>query len=246
MTNLRGWRRHATDCQPPENLFQLPELAGRTGVFADRVDAGLALAKLLAGQNLLEPLLLAVPAGGVPVAAAAAEQLCWPLAAAVVSKILLPWDTEAGYGAVAWDGTLRFNEELLPRLGLSDEQVAAGVDSTRNKVAARVKWLQGEQVLPNLAGRSAILVDDGLASGVTLLTAVAALKKTAPDRILVAVPTGHLTAVRLLAAEVEAVLCANLRSRYPFAVAAAYRHWTDVSEDEARRLLGKTRPRLPP
>jgi len=241
MTKLRGWRRRAADLQLPENLHQLPDLAGRTGVFVDRADAGRILAKLLGGQGLVDPLLLAVPAGGVPVAVAAAEALGWPLAVAVVSKILLPWNTEAGYGAVAWDGTLQLDRKLLPRLGLSDEQVRAGVAATREKVAARVRGLMDEAVFPDLAGRSAVLVDDGLASGVTLLTAVAALKKAAPDRILVAVPTGHVKAVRLVAAEADAVLCANLRSRYPFAVAAAYRHWTDVSEQEARRLLGKAR-----
>ena len=227
----------------PENLYRLPELVERTGIFADRADAGRILAGLLVRQNLADPLLLAIPAGGVPVAAAAAETLGWPLAAAVVSKILLPWNTEAGYGAVAWDGTLLFNRELLPRLGLSDEEIEAGVAATRDKVAERVRRLMGTGDLPELAGRSAILVDDGLASGFTMLTAVAALKKASPGRIVVAVPTGHVEAARNLAASVDSVLCANLRSTYPFAVAAAYRLWRDVTEQEALNLLRKVRSR---
>lgn len=225
----------------PKNLYWSPELVERTGIFADRSDAGRILAGLLTRQNLIDPLLLAIPAGGVPVAAAAAEALGWPLAAAVVSKILLPWNTEAGYGAVAWDGTMRLNSELLPHLGLSDEEVEVGVAATRDKVSERVRRLMGTGELPELAGRSAILVDDGLASGFTMLTAVAALKKSSPGRIVVAVPTGHVEATRNLAASVDSVLCANLRSTYPFAVAAAYRQWQDVTEQEAVNLLHKVR-----
>jgi predicted phosphoribosyltransferase len=227
----------------PENLYWSPGLVERTGIFADRVDAGRILAGLLVRQNLADPLLLAIPAGGMPVAAAAAEALGWPLAAAVVSKILLPWNTEAGYGAVAWDGTLRLNCEMLPRLGLSDEEIEAGVAATRDKVSARVRRLMDRGELAELAGRSAILVDDGLASGFTMLTAVAALKKASSGRIVVAVPTGHVEAARSLAASVDRVLCANLRNTYPFAVAAAYRLWRDVTEQEALNLLRKVRSR---
>ncbi len=206
-------------------------------VFDDRTEAGQALAELLMHEALPQPLLLALPAGGVPVAVAIAELLHWPLAAAVVSKILLPWNTEAGYGAVAWDGTLQLNREMMARLGLSEADITAGIAATRKKVAARVQSLMGPDGLPDLTGRSAILVDDGLASGFTMLTAVAALKKAAPGRIIAAVPTGHLAAVQQLAAEVDLVVCANLRSAYPFAVAAAYRQWRDVTESEALGLL---------
>ena len=221
----------------PKNLSQDPELAGRIGIFADRADAGRVLAELLVGEDLPSPLLLALPAGGVPVAAAAAARLGWPLTAAVVSKILLPWNTEAGYGAVAWDGSVQLNRELLKRLGLEQAEIAAGIDATRQKVAARTKQLMADGMLPDLTSRSAILVDDGLASGLTMLTAVAAVGNAGAKRIVVAVPTGHIEAVRLVAGDVDLVVCANLRSRYPFAVAAAYRHWQDVTEQEARSLL---------
>jgi predicted phosphoribosyltransferase len=195
------------------------------------------LAQLLAGEDLPDPLLLAIPAGGAPVASAVAQQLGWPLSAAVVSKIVLPWNSEAGYGAVAWDGSVLLNRELLAHLNLGEAAVAAGIAATRQKVAGRVARLLGAAGLPELAGRSAILVDDGLASGFTLLAAVAALKRTAPFRTAVAVPTGHLDALRRVAAQVDLVCCANLRSGYPFAVAAAYRKWSDVGETEAARLL---------
>jgi putative phosphoribosyl transferase len=221
----------------PDNVRDLPDLRGKTGVFADRRSAGRVLANLLAAQELAAPLLLAIPAGGVPVAAAAAESLGWPLAAAVVSKVVLPWNSEAGYGAVAWDGSLLLNRELLPKLGLSEREVAEGIAATREKVAGRVARLTGAGGFPAVTARTAILVDDGLASGFTMLAAIGALRQAGAGRTVVAVPTAHLDAARLVAARVDLLCCANLRSGFSFAVAAAYRHWDDVAEAEAERLL---------
>ena len=170
-------------------------------------------------------------------AAAAAESLGWPLAAAVVSKVVLPWNSEAGYGAVAWDGSLLLNRELLPKLGLSEREVAAGIAATREKVAGRVARLTGAGGFPTVTARTAILVDDGLASGFTMLAAIAALRQAGAGRTVVAVPTAHLDAARLVAERVDLLCCANLRSGFSFAVAAAYRHWNDVAEAEAERLL---------
>lgn len=221
----------------PDNVRDLLELRQKTGVFADRREAGRMLAGLLAGEDLAAPLLLAIPAGGVPVAVAAARLLGWPLAPAVVSKIVLPWNNEAGFGAVAWDGSLLLNRELLPKLGLSEEEIAAGVAATRRKVADRVARLTGSAGFPVLAGRTAVLVDDGLASGFTMLAAVAALRQAGAEKTVVAVPTAHLDAVRLVAVQVDLVCCVNLRSGFSFAVAAAYRQWADVAEGEVERLL---------
>ncbi|AMV71703.1 phosphoribosyltransferase [Desulfuromonas carbonis] len=221
----------------PGNLRDLPELRQRTGVFTDRRQAGERLGELLAAQGLVEPLLLAIPAGGVPVAAAIAGRQGWPLRAAVVSKVLLPWDSEAGYGAVAWDGEVLLNQELLPRLGLAEAEIAAGVAATREKVARRLRELGGAREWPELAGRAAVLVDDGLASGFTLLAAVAALRRAGAGQLVVAVPTAHFDAVQRVAQEVDLLCCANLRGGFFFAVAAAYRAWSDVSEAEAQRLL---------
>jgi putative phosphoribosyl transferase len=90
-----------------------------------------------------DALLLAIPAGGVPVAAAIAKQLKLALDVAVVSKITLPWNTEAGYGAVGFDGTVRLNDELLSRLRLTDREIHEGIARTRCKVASRLAVLRG-------------------------------------------------------------------------------------------------------
>jgi predicted phosphoribosyltransferase len=219
------------------NIREIEEMHERTAVFTDRGEGGERLAELLLPWRAEQPLILGIPAGGVPVAARVAQQLGCCLDVAVVSKVTVPWNPEAGYGAVAFDGTLRLNDNLLACLGLSEEQVRQGVEQTRKKVRQRVELFRGTQPFPELAGGTVILVDDGLASGFTMQVAVEALRKAGAGRIVVAVPTGHLEAVRKLAEQADQVCCANIRSGWSFAVAAAYRRWRDVSERRAARIL---------
>ena len=218
-------------------VIELPELRNRVHVFRDRTEAGEVLARMLEGYRGSEALVLAVPAGGVPVAAAIARELGLALDVAVVSKITLPWNTEAGYGAVAFDGTVRLNESLLPELGLSEEEVAEGIERTKQKVERRVKALRGERPVPDLTHRTAILVDDGLASGFTMRVAVEALRNAGAREVVVAVPTAHAEAVRRLAGAVEVLYCPNIRGGGRFAVAEAYERWSDVEEEEVERIL---------
>ena len=214
-------------------IIELPELRDRIRVFRDRQHAGEVLAGMLGNYRKSDAIVLAIPAGGVPVAAAIAEQLQISLDVAVVSKITLPWNTEAGYGAIAFDGTMRLNEDLLPRLGLTEEQIQQGIDETTQKVRRRVKRFRGDHSFPSLAKRRAILVDDGLASGFTMLVAIEALQRAGAPHVCIAVPTGHKSALQRTAEEVEAVYCANSRGGFSFAVADAYELWTDVAEAEA-------------
>jgi putative phosphoribosyl transferase len=220
----------------PPNIIERPELRDRPRVFRNRHHAGEVLAEMLSSYSKTDDIVLAIPAGGVPVAAVIAKQLHIPLDVAVVSKITLPWNTEAGYGAVAFDGTMRLNEDLVPRLGLTEEQIRQGIDETTRKVQRRVKRFRGDRPLPDLTKRQAMLVDDGLASGFTLLVAVEALRKAGAQHICVAVPTGHASSLPRMASEVEALYCANIRGGFSFAVADAYEAWTDVTEEEARAL----------
>jgi putative phosphoribosyl transferase len=221
------------------NLIELPEYRDRLRVFRDRDHAGEILAGLLAPYTSPDALLLAVPAGGVPVALEAANRLNLSRDLLVVSKITLPWNTEAGYGAVAFDGTVRIDERLVQHLGLSREQVEQGVSKTREKVGRRLEILRGSRLLPDFSEQPVIVVDDGLASGYTLSVGVEALKKGGARKITVAVPTGHLDAVNRVAAEVESICCPNVRGGWSFAVADAYKRWTDVSEEELREMVAE-------
>ena len=221
----------------PANVLDLPDLRDQVGVFQNREHAGEILADMLEVYSDSEAMVMAVPAGGVPVAKVLAEQLNLPMDIAVVSKITLPWNTEIGYGAVAFDGTVRLNNDLVARLGLSDEEIQQGMSKTSAKVARRVKYLRGKQSLPDLSKIQIILVDDGLASGFTMQVAVESLQKTGTHTITVAVPTGHQRSVERIAGEVTTLYCANIRGGYHFAVADAYLRWSDVGEKEVVSLL---------
>lgn len=210
-------------------------------VFEDRTHAGALLADLLAPYPLQGGLVLGVPAGGVEVGLAVARRLVLPFDVAVVSKITLPWDTEAGYGAVAFDGTCLLNRPLIRRLGLSEDQIREGMARTRSKIQRRLETFRGTAPFPDLRDRWVILVDDGLASGFTMKTAIEALRNLGADHLIVAVPTAHDRAVADIAPLVEAVFCANIRRGLRFAVAAAYHHWTDVSETEVMDLMARHR-----
>lgn len=218
-------------------IVDIPELRDRIRVFSDRRHAGVVLAQLLAAYDCGDALILAIPAGGVPVAVALGECLTLPVDVAVVSKITFPWNSEAGYGAVAFDGTLRLNDALLARTHLDERQIEDGIAQTRERVERRVAEMRRDLPALDVAGRHLIVVDDGLASGFTMRVAVEALARQAPTSIAIAVPTGHEDAVTGFGAPVEAVYCANVRSGRSFAVADAYEHWRDIGEAEAVRAL---------
>lgn len=218
-------------------LVDVPSLREGIRVFEDRTHAGRILAGMLRAFQDTGALVLAIPAGGVPVAAVIAEALQLPLEVAVVSKILLPWNTEVGYGAVAYEGTVRLNAHLINVAGLSEEAVKEGIDATSDKVARRMERLRGDHPLPELTARPVILVDDGLASGFTMRVAVEAVKGQGAEHVLIAVPTGHADTVKALVDIVHAVYCANIRSGRYFAVADAYARWSDVGEEEIMEIL---------
>jgi predicted phosphoribosyltransferase len=174
------------------------------------------------------------------VAAALAGALSLPLDVAVVSKITLSWNSEVGYGAVAFDGTMKLNEALLDRIGLSPQEIEEGVKKTQRKVSRRVKKLREDRSMPDLS-RPVILVDDGLASGFTLVVAVEALRNSGAREIILAVPTAHEESLRRVLGKVEAIYCPNVRGGSSFAVAEAYEDWRDLDEEEVIRILADFR-----
>jgi putative phosphoribosyl transferase len=220
-----------------ENVVDLTELRDQVYVFRDRAHAGKTLAGLLEAYTNTDALVLGIPAGGLPVAAVIADTLNLPLDVLLVSKITLPWNTEAGYGAVAFDGTVRLNQRLVKGLKLSEGDIRQGMEKTSRKVAMRAKALRGERPFPDVSRGPVILVDDGLASGFTMLVGIEALQKAGARQIAVAVPTGHSNSVQMMSDHVEAVYCANIRYGWGFAVAEAYERWPDVSDEEVIEIL---------
>jgi predicted phosphoribosyltransferase len=217
-------------------------LHDRAPVFRDREDAGDQLGRYLATfPGLEDPLACPIPAGGIPVGISVARALRCPVRPVIVRKIQIPWNTEAGFGAVTWDGQVFLNRDLVSQLHLTPGQVEAAIGKALANVRERVERFELRPVgpLPDPAGRSCILVDDGLASGYTMAAACQALRLLAPRRIVVAVPTGSVSAVRRVAEVSDEVICLNIRTRPSFAVADAYHEWYDLSEREAARMLSE-------
>ncbi len=207
-------------------------------VFRDRWEAGERLGKYLAHfPGIDDPLVCPIPAGGVPVGIAVSRALRSPLLPLVVRKVQIPWNTEAGFGAITWDGRVFLNEDLLGRLCLTPDRVEAAIGRARANVRERMARFGSGISFPDPGDRSCIIVDDGLASGYTMVAAVSALRSRRPRRILVAVPTGSAAAVRRVADLVDDLVCLNIRSGYSFAVADAYEEWYDLPEEEAVRML---------
>jgi putative phosphoribosyl transferase len=211
-------------------------------VYRDRQHAGELLAAELSGRVGPGAVVLAVPNGGVAVAAPVARALGASLGLLVVRKIQIPGNPEAGFGAVAADGSTVLDQNMADRLGLSERQVAAqrakALASVRERVAGYGEWAE----LPPLAGREVVLVDDGLASGATMEAAVAIVKAQRPRRVILAAPTASSRAVARLVPLVDELVAPHVGRGPVFAVAAAYQRWYDVEDAEVRGHLGRKPP----
>jgi len=218
-----------------------PLLRNRIGVFEDRDDAGEHLAGALEQFRATNAIVLAIPSGGVPVGLAVARSLKLPFDLLIIRKIPIPGLSESGFGAVSLEGDLMLNEPLVRTLGLSADEIEELAGPVRVELQARNHLFRQDRPWPELKGRVAILVDDGLASGYTMLTAIQIVRRRKPAQVVVAVPTASASTVRLLAPQVDMIVCPNIRSGYSFAVADAYRNWCDLSREDVVDLLLRAR-----
>jgi predicted phosphoribosyltransferase len=131
------------------------------------------------------------------------------------------------------------NQQLIVDMGLMEPTITQAKDKTLQKVKDRLETLRAQRPLPVLDERTVVLVDDGLASGITMETAITAVRSAHPARVVVAVPTGRDAVLRRIAMQVDDFYCANVRGGWGFAVASAYRQWRDISDEEARDILAE-------
>jgi len=223
----------------PAEIVEDVELRDRELVFADREDAGERLAELLAEYRGRDAIVLAIPSGGVPVGIAVAERLGLPLDLLIIRKIPIPGNTEAGFGALTLEGDLILNDMLVAGLGLSPAEIERLAAPVRKELRARNRLFREDRPLPDLAGKTVLLVDDGLASGFTMLAGVRMVARRQPAGMVIAVPTASRRTVERLAAEVDRICCPNIRGGRVFAVASAYRNWYDLSRQEVLEMLSR-------
>jgi putative phosphoribosyl transferase len=206
-------------------------------VFRDRRDAGEVLAQQLAScrdeHNLL---VLGLARGGVPVGWEVAFALRAPLDVFLVRKLGVPQWQELAMGALASGGAMVINDNLVRSLGVTDEQLQTAIERETEELHRRERAYRGDRPPIDVAGKTVILVDDGIATGATMLAAVRAVRASGPARVVVAVPVGPLSACRELATEADDVVCATMPSGFE-AVGQVFEDFHQVTDDEVRELL---------
>jgi predicted phosphoribosyltransferase len=219
------------------SLITEDALRDKVYVFEDRHDAGRKLSQKLIDYKNTNAIILAIPSGGIPVASEIAKFLNLQMDLILVRKIQIPWNTEAGFGAINPDGEAIFNEDLLKKIGLSEDEVNSQIKKTEDILRKRNELFRGEKQFPVIKNKPIVLVDDGLASGYTMLAALRFVRRREPQKIIIAVPTGSLRTVELVLNKVDKLVCLNIRAGFPFAVADAYRNWHDLTDAEIQSLL---------
>jgi putative phosphoribosyl transferase len=205
-------------------------------LFADRSDAGRALAAELERERGPELVVVGLARGGVPVAAEVARALQAPLDAVAVRKVGHPWQPEYGIGAVTpGDGVY-----VRAHDGLTDEQLAAAVERARQKAASLDEKLHREHGRLELAGKTVLVIDDGLATGGTMIAALRWARGAGAARVVAAVPVAAAETLGLVRAEADEVVCPHAISPF-FAVGVWYRSFGQIDDSEVVRLLGENR-----
>jgi len=223
--------------------------------YESRFNAGEILAEFIKSENksIKEKIkgdsnqffCFAIPNGGVPVTEGFCSQFNLNYDILIVRKIKIPSNTEAGFGSLTTDGTVLINQPLLSRLDLSEKSIKDSIELTKTEINDRLKFYNKRKNLVNfyeqhIKKRSVFILDDGLASGFTMLAAINMIKKYNPKKIFIAVPTAPLRTIDLIKPKVDEIFCPNIREVLRFAVADAYLNWYDVPESEVLDIINNS------
>jgi putative phosphoribosyl transferase len=210
------------------------------GSFRDREDAGRRLAERLVRYRAESPIVFALPRGGVPVGYEIAHALEAPLDIFIARKLGAPGREEFGIGAVAQGGVRVLNERAVEALEIPEEYIERVAKQEAEEIERRLLILRGDRREPEVEGRTAILVDDGLATGVTARAAVEALRRRNPGRLVLAVPVCAAQSVELLRPEVDELVRLEAPSNL-MAISLWYQDFLQVEDEEVVELLERAR-----
>lgn len=208
-------------------------------IFRDRIDAGRQLAEALGEYKGREDVVvLAVPRGGVIVGDQIASYLGCPLDLVVPRKIGAPFNPEMAIGAVTQDGTLLLNEYLVNQMGIDREEIEAEKERVRREIERRLALYRGNSVPPELAERTVILTDDGIATGFTLEAAIASIRRQQPAELVLAVPVAPPDTLARLQKKVDRVVCLHTPEEF-YAVGQFYENFSQTSDEEVIEVMQK-------
>jgi putative phosphoribosyl transferase len=220
-------------------VHEIKALRNRYHVFLDRFQAGEVLGQMLASdyKGVEGLIVLVIPSGGVPVGLKVCERLGCPMDLAIVRKLQIPGNTEAGFGAMTLDGSLFLNERLLSDLRLTPSQIEEETQRVKSQLAERNALFRKGKPPQDVTGKTVIIVDDGLATGYTMKASIYATETRRAKHTVVAVPTAPMTSIHDLETGVDAIYCPNIREGKQFSVAGAYENWHDLSPQDVLDLL---------
>lgn len=206
-------------------------------IFENRYDAGRQLAAKLTEYRKQQAIVLAIPNGGLPVGLQVALALEVDLDMVISRKIPIPLRPEGGFGAVADDGATMLNHEVLKGLNLSEQQINYQVSKVRNDIQQRSLLYRGDRLLSVITGKIAIITDDGLASGYTMMAAVESIRRRQPKEIVVAVPAASAQAVKQVEKTADRVVTVVTAFVPRFYVSDFYRYWHVLSDEEGLKVF---------
>lgn len=204
--------------------------------FRNRREAGERLAEKLNAYRGQDPLILAVPRGGVEVAAPIFEQLGGELDLMITRKIGAPNQPELAIGAVTADGSALLNDVLVAKIGIDQDYINEAIARGKDEIGRRLRLYRGDRPLPKIENRLVILVDDGVATGYTLLMAIKSLQKLNPAELVLAVPVGPPETLKTLEREVDQLIYLQAPDFFS-AVGQFYQNFSQVSDVEVIRIL---------
>ena len=212
-------------------------------IFENLYDAGRQLADKLTEYKGQPLVVLAIPNGGLPVALQVALALEAELDVVISRKLPIPLRPEGGFGAIADDGAVILNEAVVKELSLTDEQMNYQVNKVRVDIRQRSLLYRGNRSLSVVSGKTVIIVDDGLASGYTMMAAVESVRRRRPSRIVAAVPAASAMAVKQVEKIADRVVTCTTGFMPEFYVSDFYQYWHVLSENEGLKCLKEWRMR---
>jgi putative phosphoribosyl transferase len=207
-------------------------------IFRDRTSAGEQLAAQLLAYRDENPIVFGIPKGGIIIGCPISKALNCRLEVCAVRKLPIPWDPEAGFGAVTADGSRVLNKRLVLLLDLSDADVAKIASEVKADVNRRSRQYIGNKPAVDIRDKTVIIVDDGIASGYTMLAAIESMKKIGGFRkLVVAAPVASAAALKLIRDKVDDVICLKESDERVFTVASSYLYFSELRDEDVVACL---------
>jgi putative phosphoribosyl transferase len=222
--------------------FMRVPFGAEPALFADRVDAGRRLGHALKRFSGERPLVLGIPRGGVPVAAEVARALDGDLDVIVARTLRAPGSPQLVVGAVTADGACYLNQEVVDHLDVPDEHLDAETRTKRAEADQNERRLRIGTTPPPVANRTVIIVDDGVATGSTMIAAARSVRARRPQKLVIAVPVAPRATCDAMRAEADDVICLDVPDSF-IAIALHYRDFAITEDEDVARILGSRRPK---